>query len=163
MSAVIDSNIFLRVAFEEAGWEHCGRLLDSIFSGEKEAFISSIQLSELYTPFERANDKSAKEKLASEIRKMGIRIRDVDEEIAVLSAQIRATEKTSEGKWLALADSVILATSLILNVETFYTLDMDFSLVKRDISITAPGMSLHDWAKTFGRMTRRLKKKKEGK
>ena len=150
MSILIDSNIFLRLAFEEPGWEHCGKLLDSVYSGEHVAIISAIQLSELYTPFERANDDEAKEKLATEIKKLRIKVRVVDEEISRLSAQIRAKEKTPNGHWLALADSIILATALQEEASTLYTLDTDFSRIKGRVKITAPGMPIEEWGKTYG-------------
>ena len=161
MSIAIDTNVFLRIAFEEPGWEFCGRLLDSVYTGEQEALISAIQLSELYTPFERANDKEAKEKLSTEIKKSRIKIRAVDEEIALLSAHIRATEKTPNGNWLALADSIILATALSEEVVALYTLDVDFSRVKGRIKVSAPGMSIEDWEKKYGyhRLTKKRKSK----
>jgi len=157
LSIVIDSNIFLRLAFEEPGWEHCGKLLDSVYSGEQVATISAIQLSELYTPFERTNDKEAKEKLATEIRKSRIKIRVVDEEIARLSAQIRGTEKTPSGSWLALADSIILATAMREEAHTLYTLDKDFSGIKSRVKITAPGMTIEEWEETYA-IQKRIRK-----
>ena len=142
--------MFLRLAFEEAGWEHCGKLLDSVYSAEQSAVISAIQISELYTPFARANDNEGKEELAAEIEKLRIKIRVVDEEIARMSARIRATQKTPQGDWLAMADSIILATALKEGVDTFYTLDNDFSKVRERVKITAPGMSVEEWQKAYG-------------
>ncbi len=150
MSDVIDSNVFLRLVFEEPGWEECGRLLDAVYSGEREAIISAIQFSELYTPFERANDKEAREKLANEIAKSKIRVRSVDRQVAELSAHIRATEKTPRGSRLAFADSIILATALIEQADTLYTLDVDFSRVTGRVKITAPGMSIQEWDRMYG-------------
>lgn len=160
---VIDTNIFLRLAFEEPGWENCGKLLDSVYSREREAIISSIQISELYTPFERANDTDARDKLAAEIKKSKIKIKVVDQEIAALSAHIRATEKTPNGNWLALADSIILATALVEEqVDTFYTLDPDFSRVKVRVKITAPEMSIEEWEKMY-RYQKKIRKRRDQK
>jgi predicted nucleic acid-binding protein len=161
LSISIDSNVFLRLAFEEAGWEHCGKLLDSIYSGEQDAVISAIQISELYTPFERANDNEAKEKLGAETEKSRIKIRVVDEEIARLSANIRASQKTPRGSWLALADSIILATALKEEVDTFYMLDVDFSKVKSPVKISAPYMSVEEWHRKYG--YREKQERKRGK
>jgi predicted nucleic acid-binding protein len=161
LSIAIDSNIFLNIAFEEPGWEHCGRLLDSVFFGEQNAIISVIQLSELYTPFERASDGQAKEKLSKEIKRSRIRIVSVDEEIASLSAHIRASEKTPSGDWLALADSIILATGLREKAVTLYSLDLDFSKVKRQIKITAPGMTLEQWDERFGQHKPKIRRQRK--
>jgi predicted nucleic acid-binding protein len=146
----IDSNVFLRLAFEEAGWEHCGRLLDSVYSGEEDAIISAIQISELYTPFERANDNESRQKLAAEIEKSKIRIRVVDRNIAELSARLRSAQKTPQGDWLPLADSIILATALKEGADTLYTLDNDFSMIKERLRIMAPGMPLDEWQRNYG-------------
>ena len=149
MSIMIDTNIFLRLVFQEEGWERCGKLLDSVYSGRQEAIISAIQISELYTPFERAHDMETRDKISSEIKKSKIRIKKVDVEIAELSARIRATEKTPGGNFLALADSIILATALRERVETLYTLDMDYSKVKSKVNISAPEMSIEEWHRTY--------------
>jgi predicted nucleic acid-binding protein len=162
LNIAIDTNIFLSIAFEEPGWEYCGRLLNSVFIGEQNAMISAIQLSELYTPFERTGDESAKEKMANEIKKSRIKIVAVDEEIASLSARIRATEKTPAGDWLALADSIILGTALREKATILYSLDLDFSIVKGQVKITAPGMSLEEWNEKFG-VQRKLKVKSSAK
>jgi len=143
--------VFLRLAFEEAGWEHCGKLLDSVYSREQNAVISAIQISELYTPFARASDNEGKEKLAAEIEKLRIKVRVVDEEIARMSSSIRAAQKTPRGGSLALADSIILATALKEGVDVFYTLDDDFSKVREHVKIMAPGaMSVEEWQKAYG-------------
>ena len=144
-SAVVDTNVFLRLAFEEPGWEECGRLLDSVYSGQEQGIISAIQISELFTPFEQTNDRDARDKLASTIKKSKLKIRIVDEELAKLSAKIRATEKTPSGTSLALADSIVLATALLEEADALYTLDMDFSQVKNgtmQTKITAPSMAI---------------------
>jgi len=154
----IDSNVFLRLVFEETGWEHCGKLLDSVYAGEHDAVISAIQISELYTPFERAKDDEVKQKIAEEIEKSRIRIRVVDEEIGKISARIRSTQRTPLGDWLALADSIILATALKEEVETFYTLDSDFLRVKEKIKIAAPDMPIEEWARIYGYQKKRKMK-----
>jgi len=159
LSAVIDTTVFLRLAFEEPGWEHCGRLLDSVYSGEQKAVISAIQISELYTPFERAKDREGREKLAAVIERSRVKVVRVDDQIAGMSAQIRATEKTPKGNWLALADSMILATALTEQASTLYTLDMDFSRVSSRVKIVAPGMSLETWNETFGNQIRSKKRR----
>lgn len=155
MSAVIDSNVFLRLVFEEPGWEECGRLLDAVYAGTQQAVISAIQFSELYTPFERANDGATRRKLANEITKSRIKVRSVDRKVAELSARLRVTEKTPRGSWLALADSIILATALIEKAETLYTLDVDFSNVTAHIKIAAPGMSIQEWDRLYGHRIRK--------
>ena len=147
---LIDTTVFLRLAFEEPGWERCGELIDSVYSREQECFISAIQISELFTPFERNNDTEAREKLDAEIEKSRIKVVPVDDEIAKISAHIRSTEKTPKGKWLALADSIILATALREEVSTLYTLDMDYARIKSRVKIVAPNMSLEAWNKTYG-------------
>jgi predicted nucleic acid-binding protein len=150
LRSVIDTNVFLRLVFEEPGWEECGKILDAAYTGELQGIVSAIQFSELYTPLERANDKEARKKLASEITKSRMKIRSVDRQVAEMSSRIRASEKTPGGRWLALADSIILATSLIEKAEILYTLDSDFSAVTAHVKITAPGMSIKEWNKLYG-------------
>lgn len=146
---LIDTNIFLRLAFEEPGWEQCGDLLDTIHSGKEDGVISALQLSELYTPFERTKDYNAKVAMKTEIEKLKLKVRSVDAEIAELSSEIRAIEKTPQGNWFPLADSIILATAIVENVETLFTIDTDFSKTKR-VRISAPGMSIETWIKRYG-------------
>jgi predicted nucleic acid-binding protein len=153
----IDSNVFLSVVFEDPGWEHCGKLLDSVHSGEHSAIVSAIQLSELFTPFERIGDSKTIDLLSKEIEKSKIRIRNVDEIIARVSAQIRSTEKTPKGDWLPLADSIILATSQVEHVDTLYTLDMDFMLVEGTVKVRAPDMTLDEWEQAYAVPRKRRK------
>ncbi len=149
MSIVIDTNIFLTVAFEDPGWEHCATLLDSVFTGEIKGYISSIQLSELYTPFKRVNDTQGLESLKSEIQKLEVYIQPVTEAIAKRSADYRSSIHTPEGGWLPLADAIILATGVETNAERLYTIDLDFYEVET-LTIAAPKMHLKEWIKKYG-------------
>jgi len=60
--------------------------------------------------------------------------------------------KTPErkGKWISLADSILLATAEVEGAEVFYTLDPDFLSVER-IKVSAPGMPLEEWLGKFQR------------
>lgn len=149
MLALIDTNIFLCLAFEDPGWEYCGRLLDDVYFGKIKCVISSIQLSELYTPFLRVGDREGLERLERELSKLKIKIRAVNDEVAILSSKFRSTVKTPEGRWLSLADSIILATARLEGVDVLYTIDIDFYNVK-EVKVSAPGMSLKEWVKKFG-------------
>ncbi len=86
--------------------------------------------------------------MKQEITKLGLRIRSVDTEIAGKAAEYRSTIQTPDGKWLALADSIILATSILEGAEIFYTIDTDFANV-REIKVKAPEMELKDWVKQY--------------
>ena len=145
---LLDTGIFLCLAFEDPGYQHCGKLLDKAFKGEITPLLSSIQLTELYTPFLRAKDSTGLQKMKQEITKLGLRIRSVDTEIAGKAAEYRSTIQTPDGKWLALADSIILATSILEGAEIFYTIDTDFANV-REIKVKAPEMELKDWVKQY--------------
>jgi len=151
----IDSGIFLCLAFKDPGYRFCGKLLDDVFTGKIRAVISSIQISELYTAFKRAGDLEGLNRMKNELFKLGLKIRDVDQEISELSSEYRAKIKTPEGKWLPLADSIILATAKVEKANILYTIDIDFLNVK-DIKIMAPEMSLPEWVRKFG--TNRQKK-----
>ena len=155
MLALIDMNIFLCLAFQDPGWEYCGKLLDDVYFGKIKCVISAIQLSELYTPFMRVGDEEGLKKLERELMKLRIKIRRVDENVAFLSSKYRSTIKTPENNWLPLADSIILATAKLERVDVLYTIDIDFYNVK-DVKISAPGMSLKEWIRKFG--TSRQKK-----
>ena len=91
-AASIDTNIFLCLAFQDHGWRYCGKFLEDVYFGRIECIISSIQLSELYTPFKRAGDER------------GLNLLN----IAILSSEYRSTIRTLENEWLSLADSIIL-------------------------------------------------------
>lgn len=54
----------------------------TLHSGEEDAVISALQFSELFTPFERAKDYKAKAAVKSEIKKLKLKVRMVDAEIA---------------------------------------------------------------------------------
>lgn len=145
---LIDTGIFLCLAFEDPGYQHCGKLLDKAFKGLITPLLSSIQLTELFTPFLRANDLKGLQKMKQEINKLEPRIRNVDKEIAEKAAEYRSTIQTPDGKWLALADSIILATSTLEEAEILYTIDTDFANVK-EVKIKAPEMELKDWVKQY--------------
>jgi len=146
---LIDTGIFLCLAFEDPGYQHCGKLLDEAFKGDITPLLSSIQLTELYTPFLRAKDTVGLQKMKQEIIKLEPSIRNVDEEIAMKAAEYRSTIQTPDGKWLALADSIILATSILEEAEILYTIDTNFANVK-EIRVKAPQMELKNWAKQYG-------------
>ena len=145
---LIDTGIFLCLAFEDPGHQHCGRLLDKAFKGDITPLLSSIQLTELYTPFLRAEDTTGLQKMKHEIAKLQPKVRSVDEEIAEKAAEYRSTIRTPNGRWLALADSIILATSILEGAETLYTIDLNFANVK-EIKVEAPEMELKDWIKQY--------------
>lgn len=83
-----------------------------------------------------------------EIAKLQPKVRNVDEEIAEKAAEYRSTIRTFNGRWLALADSIILATSILEGAETLYTIDLNFANVK-EIKVKAPEMELKDWIKQY--------------
>jgi len=149
MHVLIDTNVFLCLAFEDPGWEYCGKLLDDVYFGKIKCVISSIQLSELYTPFMRAGDEEGLKKLKEELKRLRIKIRVVDKDVAFLSSKYRSKIKTPENRWLPLADSIILATAKLENVDVLYTLDTDFYNVK-EVEVSAPFMSLKEWIRKFG-------------
>jgi len=146
---LIDTGIFLCLAFEDPGYQQCGKLLDKAFKGDITPLLSSIQLTELYTPFLRANDHAGLQKMKQEVIKLEPRIRNVDKEIAEKAAEYRSTIQTPHGKWLALADSIILATSTLEAAEMLYTIDTNFVNVK-EVKVKAPEMELKDWIKQYG-------------
>lgn len=146
---LIDTGIFLCLAFEDPGYQHCGRLLDKVFGGDITLLLSSIQLTELYTPFLRVKDITGLQKMKQEIAKLEPKIRNVDKKIAEKAAEYRSTIRTPNGKWLALADSIILATSVLEEAEALYTIDPDFINVNQ-IKVKAPQMEIKEWTKQYG-------------
>jgi predicted nucleic acid-binding protein len=87
--------------------------------------------------------------MRQEVFKLEPRIRNVDEEIAGKAAEYRSTIRTPDGKWLALADSIILATSILEGAEVLYTINTNFANVK-EVKVKAPEMELKDWIKQYG-------------
>lgn len=87
--------------------------------------------------------------MKSEIRKLQPKIRNVDWEIAETAAKLRSTIRTPEGRWLALADSIILATAIVEEAEGLYTIDTDFAKVDQ-IRVRAPQMELKEWIERYG-------------
>jgi len=146
---LIDTGVFLSLAFEDPGYQHCGKLLDKAFKGDITPLLSSIQLTELFTPFLRAKDPTGLQKMKQEIAKLEPRIRNVDKEIAEKAAQYRSTIQTPNGKWIALADSIILATSILEKAEILYTTDTNFANIQ-EIKVKAPEMEIKEWLKQYG-------------
>lgn len=146
---LIDTGIFLCLAFVDPGHRECGELLDRAYGGEFEIIMSSLQLTELFTPFLRAGDRQGSLALEQEIKKLEPRIRNVDREIAQRAAEFRSSIRTPDGGWLALADSIILSTALAEHVETLYTIDSDF-LNAQEVQVMAPQMKIEDWIKHYG-------------
>jgi hypothetical protein len=62
----------------------------------------------------------------------------VDKEIAEKAAECRSKIRMPDGKWLALADSIILATSILEGAEILYTIDTNFANVE-EVKVKAPG------------------------
>lgn len=87
--------------------------------------------------------------MKQEVIKLEPKIRNVDKEIAEKAAEYRSAIRTLDGKWLALADSIILATSILEEAEILYTIDTNFTNVK-DVKVKAPEMELKDWIKQYG-------------
>jgi len=146
---LVDTGVFLCLAFEDPGYKQCGKLLDRAFRGDFTLLLSSIQLTELYTPFLRAKEFKGLQRLKQEILTLKPRVRNVDREIAEKAAEYRSIVQTPDGKWLALADSIILATSITEKAEILYTLDTDFAKVK-SIKVKAPEMEISEWVKRYG-------------
>jgi len=146
---LIDTNIFLCLAFEDPGHIHCGQLLDRAFREEYKPLISSIQIAELYTPFLRAGDNQGLDRMREEIGKLELRMRNVDRQIAETAAELHSTIRTPEGRWLALVDSIILATAMTEEAKILYTIDTDFAKVDQ-MKVEAPGMELKEWINRYG-------------
>jgi len=149
ITGCIDTGIFFCVIFKESGYEYCKKLLDDVYYNKIRGVISTIQLSELYTPFRRAGDFKSLERIKAELFKLNLKVRNVDEEVADLSSIYRSSVKTPDDKWLPLADSIILATAVAEEVDVLYTIDIDFYNVK-DLKIMAPGMGLVEWVRKYG-------------
>jgi len=147
--SLIDTSIFLCLAFEDPGYQHCGGLLDEAFRGDFTPLISALQLTELYTPFLRVGDHQGLRKMKQEIAKLEPMVRNVNEEIAEKAAEYRFTVRTPDGKWLALADAIILSTAIAERAETLYTIDTDFAKVQQ-IKVMAPKMEMKSWIKQYG-------------
>ena len=88
-------------------------------------------------------------KMKREIAKLRPRMRDVDREVAEKAADYRSNTRTPDGGWLAMVDSILLATSILEGVEALYTTDPDFANIK-EIKVEAPEMELKDWIREYG-------------
>lgn len=73
----------------------------------------------------------------------------MDKEIAEKAAEYRSVIRTPDAEWLALADSIVLATSILEGADVLYTIDTDFADVK-EIKVTAPEIELQDWIDQYG-------------
>jgi predicted nucleic acid-binding protein len=149
IQALIDTNIFLTLAASQPGWKQCGELMDRVYRKEIQGLMSTIQISELYTPFKRAGDEEGLKQMMMELTKLKPRIIPVTKAISEISAVYRASIKTLDGRWLPLADSLLLATALHEDAAIIYTLDLDFYNVK-SIRVEAPEMPLEEWVIRFG-------------
>lgn len=146
---LIDTAIFLCLAFEDPGYQECGKLLDQVYEGDFTMLMSSLQLTELFTPFHRAGDSQGLRVIEQEIAKLEPKIRDVDREVAQKAAEFRSTIRTPDGNWLALADSIILSTAVVEKAETLYTIDPDF-LNAQEVQVMAPQTKIQDWIRLYG-------------
>lgn len=116
--------------------------------------MSSLQTTELFTPFLRAGDSKGLRAIKQEVVKLEPKIRNVDREIAQKAAEFRSMIRTPDGSWLALADSIILSTAVVEEAETLYTIDPDF-LNAQQVQVMAPQMQIQDWIKLHGTMKQR--------
>lgn len=146
---LIDTGVFLCLAFEDPGYRECGELLDQAHQGRIGVVMSSLQLAELLTPFLRAGDAQGSGAIKEAVAALKPRMRDVDGEIACRAAELRSSIRTPAGSWLALADSLILSTALTERVEVLYTTDIHF-MQARGVRVMAPQMGIEDWVKRYG-------------
>ena len=75
MTVLIGTEIFLRLAFGEPGWDHCGALLGSMYFGVERGVMRSLPVSELFTPFEGSKDEEGRDRVAVELKKLRFRVR----------------------------------------------------------------------------------------
>lgn len=124
---VLDTNVILNVALKDEGWSASEALLDSVKAGENRALISTVTVNELLTPFYRVGEARRGERLLSDVKMIpNTRVVPVTEEVARTAAECRVKYKTCAGEWLALADSIVLSTGIVLRAEVLYTRDFDF-------------------------------------
>ena len=125
--------------------------------------MSIIQLNEILTPLYRYGLYDGINVVKGEFSKLKIKFVDVNREISELAAIYRAKYKTIEDRWLSLADSLILATAVVSEVDTLYTIDIDFIDINI-INIASPIGTIEKWILKYGTENRqRLLKEKGGK
>ena len=149
MKIMVDSNIFLALLLKDRGWREVKSLLDAIYDRGDRIYMSVIQLNEILTPLYRYGLDDRIDVVKEEFSKLKVKFVDVNREISELAAIYRAKYKTIENRWLSLADALILATAVVSEVETLYTIDIDF--IDIDIlNIASPLGTIEKWILKYG-------------
>ncbi len=158
MIYTFDSGVFLGIANGEKGYELAVKEVEEAIKPGNTITLSTITLNEVLTPFLRVNEERKGLKIVETIKSLKPKVKfiDVNEEISLRAAEYRAKIKTIENRFLALADSIILATAVIAESDYLITTDPDFLLVDV-VNIKGPGLTLKDWLKKYG--SRKVKEK----
>lgn len=162
MRILVDSNIFLTLLLKDRGWSEVKTFLDAVYDRGDRIYMSIIQLNEILTPLYRYGLDDKIDVIKEEFSKLKIKFVDVNRRISELAALYRAKYKTIEDRWLSLADALILATAVVSEVQTLYTIDLDF--INIDIlNIASPIGTIEEWILKYGtERQRRLLKEKRG-
>ncbi len=160
MKILVDSNIFLTLILKDRGWSDVKTFLDSIYDRGDRIYMSIIQLNEILTPLYRYGLDDKIDVIKGEFSKFKIKFVNVDRKISELAAIYRGRYKTIENRWLSLADALILATAVVSEVETLYTIDIDFINIDL-LNISSPIGTIEKWILKYGteRQRRLLKEK----
>lgn len=117
---VLDTSVILSYAFREPGFEQVKDWLNKVAEGEATGLLSTITVCELFEKLARINKKEEALLLLDRLKRSGIVVMEVTEEIARLSGPLKAKFPV-----LSTADAIILSTAFV-NKATLYTFDRGF-------------------------------------
>jgi len=120
---VFDSYALIAHFIGEKGHETVSELLSEITIGEKQGYISLINVGEIYYMIHRKVGEKAAEKAISIISEMNIEIAPVDLDLTIAAAKLKAKNKLSYADAFAAALTIKTKAVLITGDKEFKNLE----------------------------------------
>ncbi len=117
---VFDTSVLISYGLCEPGYEEVKKWLSAVADGQAAGLISSVTVCELLEKFTRVNGAEVAIKALDHLKRSGIAVVGVTEEIVRLAGPLKARNPQ-----LSTADAIIMATARAKKA-TLYTLDKGF-------------------------------------
>lgn len=127
-SAVLDSYAVLAFLFKESGYEKVTALLEKASEADKTLLIAAPNWAEVRYMVERKVGVAQWQEVRAKLLGLPIEIVPVDQELAELAGEIKATKKMS------LADCFAAALARFKKLE-IYTGDPEFEAVEKEVKV----------------------------
>ena len=127
---ILDACAIISYVKREIGWEKISAIMEQAFLGEIEVFMHEINLLEVYYGFCRENGESYAKKIIAEVEYFCSIISGLTPDVFYEAGRLKSTFKIS------LADSIILAESIVLDAVLVTSDHHEFDVIERNEPIS---------------------------